>query len=343
MPGRVLVTGGSGFIAAHCIIRLIEAGHDVRTTVRSISREAGVRSMLRQGGCEAGERLGFAEADLLRDEGWDAAAAGCEFVLHVASPLPAKQPKDENELIVPARDGALRVLRAARDAGARRVVITSSFAAIGYGRPPTGLVYTEEDWTDVSKPVGAYVKSKATAERAAWDFIRREGDGLELATVNPVVVFGPVLGPDFSTSVLVVKAMLEGRAPALPKITMGVVDARDVAELHLLAMTRPEAAGQRFLCSAGDFVAIRDIARALREGLGPEARKVPTRELPNWVLRFGALFSATLRSIAGPDLGKPRNASNAKARDLLGWSPRPADEAVLATARSLIALGIVKV
>jgi nucleoside-diphosphate-sugar epimerase len=343
VAGLVLVTGGSGFIGAHCIIRLIEAGYAVRATVRSLARETDVRAMLRQGGCEAGDRLSLAQADLTGDEGWDAAAAGCDFVLHVASPLPAAQPKDENELVLPARDGTLRVLKAARAAGVKRVVMTSSFAAIGYGRPPSGPVYTEADWTDTTKPVGAYVKSKAVAERAAWDFIQRDGNGLELATVNPVVVFGPVLGPDFSTSVLVVKAMLEGRAPALPKITMGVVDVRDVADLHLLAMTRPEAAGERFLCSGGDFVPLREIGRVLREGLGAEARRVPTRDLPNWLLRLGALFSPTLRSIAGPDLGKPRNASNAKARDLLGWTPRPPAEAVLATARSLIELGIVKV
>jgi nucleoside-diphosphate-sugar epimerase len=343
MRGLVLVTGGSGFIGAHCLIRLIADGWRVRASVRSLSREDEVRAMLRQGGCEAGDRLSFAQADLMRDEGWSAAVAGCDFVLHVASPLPAAQPKDENDLIAPARDGALRVLRAARDGGVKRVVLTSSFAAIGYGRPPSGLVYAEADWTDTSKDVGAYVKSKALAERAAWEFIGREGQGMELAAVNPVVVFGPVLGTDFSTSVLVVKAMLEGRAPALPKITMGVVDVRDVADLHLLAMTRPEAAGERFLCTAGDFLPLREIARLLREGLGPVARKVPSREMPNWLLRLGALFSPTLRSIAGPDLGRPRNATGAKARTLLGWSPRPPAEAVLATARSLVDLGIVKV
>ena len=343
MGAKVLVTGGSGFIGAHCIVRLVQAGYDVRTTVRSLSREGEVRAMLRQGGCEPGGRLSFVAADLMRDEGWSEAAEGCEHVLHVASPLLAAQPRDENELILPAREGALRVLRAARDAGVRRVVMTSSFAAIGYGRPPSGPVYTEADWTDTDAEIGSYVKSKALAERAAWDFIRREGGGLELATVNPVVVFGPVLGPDFSASIVVIRAMLEGRAPALPKITMGVVDVRDVADLHLLAMTRPEAAGERFVCAAGDFLPLREIARILRDGLGPLARKVPRHDLPNWALRLGALFSPTLRSIAGPDLGRPRNASNAKAREVLGWSPRPASEAILATARSLIELGIVKV
>lgn len=342
MTGLVLVTGGSGFIGAHCIIRLIDGGYQVRTTVRSVLREAQVRAMLRAGGCEAGDRLGFAEADLMRDEGWNEAAAGCDYVLHVASPLPVVQPKDENELIAPARDGALRVLRAARDAGVKRVVLTSSFAAIGYGRPPGGAVYTEADWTDTTQPVAAYVKSKAIAERAAWDFIAREGNGLELATVNPVVVFGPVLGPDYSASVVVIRTLLEGKAPALPSLMFGVVDVRDVAYLHLLAMTRPEARGERFLAVSGDFMTVQDIALALKSGMGAAARKVPTRVMPNWLLRLGALFSPTLKAVAGPELGKTRNASNAKARGILGWSPRPPEAALLATARSLIELGIVK-
>ncbi len=342
MNGLVLATGGSGFIGAHCIIRLIEAGYRVRTTVRSLSREAQVRAMLREGGCEAGDRLSFVEADLMRDEGWNEAAAGCDYVLHVASPLPVAQPKDENELIAPARDGALRVLRAARDAGVKRVVLTSSFAAIGYGRPPSGPVYTEADWTDTTQPVAAYVKSKAIAERAAWDFVAREGNGLELATVNPVVVFGPVLGPDYSASVVVIRTLLEGRAPALPKLMFGVVDVRDVADLHLLAMTRPEAKGERFLAVSGDFMTVQEIARALKSGMGAAARKVPTRVMPNWLLRFGALFSPTLKAVAGPELGKTRNASNAKAREILGWSPRPPEEAIVATGESLVRLGIVK-
>ena len=202
----VLVTGGSGFIATYCIIQLLGAGHQVRTTVRNLSREADVRAMLKAGGAEAGNRLVFFAADLQNDAGWAEAVAGCDYVLHVASPFPMEVPKDENELIVPARDGALRVLRAARDAGVKRVVLTSSFAAIAYGHDPRQTPFDEKDWTDLTrKDLPPYVKSKTIAERAAWDFIAREGGALELAVVNPVVVLGPIVGKDYSTSIAVVK------------------------------------------------------------------------------------------------------------------------------------------
>ena len=206
----VLVTGGSGFVGGHCILRLLEAGHAARTTVRDLKREPDVRAMLRHGGVEAGERLSFAAADLTGDAGWPEAVAGCELVLHVASPFPAGVPKDDDELIVPARDGALRVLRAARDAGVKRVVLTSSFAAVGYGHPPQAAPFDETAWTDVTAGVSAYVKSKTLAERAAWDFIAREGRSLELSAVNPVAIFGPVLGPDFSTSIALIKSLIDG-------------------------------------------------------------------------------------------------------------------------------------
>ena len=205
--GLVLVTGGSGFIGAHCILQLLNAGYRVRTTVRSLDREASVRRMLKTGGAEPGMALSFAAADLMQDKGWPEAVAGCDFVLHVASPFPAAVPKHEDDLIVPAREGALRVLRASRDAAVKRVVLTSSFAAIGYGPNPTNRPFSEDDWTDSNGNVGAYVKSKTVAERAAWDFIAQEGGALELSVVNPVGVFGPVLGPDISTSILIVQRL----------------------------------------------------------------------------------------------------------------------------------------
>src|SRR5262245_44822718 len=195
---KVLVTGGSGFVGSHCIAQLLAAGHEVRTTVRDLAREGVVRGMLKEGGADAGDRLTFAAADLTRDAGWAEAVAGCDFVLHVASPFPARAPRHEDELITPAREGTLRVLRAARDAGVKRVVLTSSFAAIGYGHPPRETAFDETSWTDPSAGVSAYVKSKTLAERAAWDFIAAEGRSLELSVVNPVAVFGPVLGPDFA-------------------------------------------------------------------------------------------------------------------------------------------------
>lgn len=340
---RVLVTGGSGFIGSHSILQLLAAGHEVRTTVRDLKRRDDVLAMLRQGGAaDPGERLTFFAADLERDAGWADAVAGCDYVLHVASPFPPAVPKDENELIVPAREGALRVLRAARDGKVRRVVLTSSYAAIGYGTQGRSTPFTEEDWTDPDGPdVQPYVKSKTLAERAAWDFIAREGGGLELSVVNPVGVFGPVLGPDYSTSILLVQRLMDGALPGCPRLWFGCVDVRDVADLHIRAMTSPAAGGERFLAVAGDFLSMREIAGALKAGLGAEAARVPTRELPNWLVRIVALFDPAAKQLL-PELGKRRNASNAKARTLLGWAPRSSEESVVATARSMIDLGLLK-
>ena len=340
---RVLVTGGTGFVGAHCLLQLLAAGHQTRATVRDLAREADVRAMLRQGGAgDVGERLALFRADLTADAGWAEAVAGCDHVLHVASPFPSTVPKDASDLIVPARDGALRVLRAARDAGVKRVVLTSSFAAIGYGFKGRAATFTEEDWTNLDDPsVQPYQRSKTIAERAAWDFIAREGGGLELAVVNPVGIFGPALGPDYSTSILLVKRLLDGTVPGCPDLWFGAVDVRDVAELHLKAMTAPAARGERFLATAEDFVSIRQIALILKNEAGDAGRKVPTRSVPNWLMRLVGLFDAEVRGIV-PELGTRKNASNAKARRLLGWAPRSPREAVLATARSLLELGLLK-
>jgi nucleoside-diphosphate-sugar epimerase len=341
MP-TILVTGGSGFIGSHCIVQLLAAGHRVRTTVRNLKREPEVRAMLAEGGADAGERLSFVAADLESDAGWAEAVAGCEYVLHVASPFPPHVPKNEDELIVPAREGALRVLRAARAAGVKRVVLTSSFAAIGYGHQPQTAPFDETSWTN---PDGAdvrpYIKSKALAERAAWDFIAREGAGLELSVVNPVGVLGPVLGPDYSTSILLVQRLLDGAMPGCPRLYFGVVDVRDVADLHLAAMTHPAAKGERFLAVAGDFLSMLDIAKVLKARLGPAAARVPTRQLPNWLVRIASLRDPAVKQIL-PELGKLKNATSAKAQRLLGWSPRSREDAILATAESLVRLKLLK-
>jgi nucleoside-diphosphate-sugar epimerase len=332
----VLVTGGSGFIGSHCILDLQAAGYGVRTTVRTPDREATVRELLGAGSAEA---LTFATADLTGDSGWADAVSGCDFVLHVASPFPLGPPKHEDELIVPAREGALRVLRAARDAGVKRVVLTSSFAAVGYGQDPPGRPFTEEDWTNPDAAgVSAYVKSKTLAERAAWEFVEREGNGLELAVVNPVGVFGPVLGSDYSTSVQLVKRLLDGEVPGIPRVSYGIVDVRDVASLHRLAMEQPAGAGERFLAVAGEFMTVAELAALLRERLGDAAKKVPTRVLPNWVVRLVSVFDSSVKQVV-PELGKEKQASNEKAKRLLGWAPRPNDEAVIATAESLLRVG----
>jgi nucleoside-diphosphate-sugar epimerase len=334
----VLVTGGSGFIGSHCILQLLAAGHQVRTTVRNLTREGDVRAMLKTGGAEPGDRLSFVAADLERDPGWPDAVAGCEYVLHVASPFPPGIPKNEDELIVPAREGALRVLAAARDAGVTRVVLTSSFAAVGYGHPEQTAPFDETYWTNLDRDdVTPYVKSKTLAERAAWDFIAREGGALELAVVNPVGVFGPVLGPDYSTSILIVQRMMDGAVPGCPRMCFGGVDVRDVADLHLRAMINPAARGERFLSVAGDFLWMVDLAKMLKRRLGDAAKNVPTRQLPNWIVRLAALRDPAVGQIV-PELGKVKNATNAKARRVLGWAPRSYEDAVVATGESLVAL-----
>ena len=338
----VLVTGGSGFIGSHCILQLLGAGHQVRTTVRNLKREGDVRALLREGGAEPGERLSFFAADLENDAGWPAAVAGCEYVLHVASPFPATLPKHEDELIVPAREGALRVLRASRDAGIKRVVLTSSFAAIGYGQKPRTTPFDETDWTDPnSDGVMPYVKSKTLAERAAWDFIAREGGGLELSVVNPVGVFGPVLGPDYSTSILIVQRLMDGAMPGVPRISFGAVDVRDTADLHIRAMTHPAAKGERFLAVAGDFLSMLEIANILKTRMGAAGKRVPTRQLPNWVVRLAALGDPAVKQIL-PELGTRKNATNKKAREVLGWAPRSNADSIVATAESLLRLGLLK-
>lgn len=339
---QVLVTGGSGFVAAHCLIQSLSAGHNVRATLRSHAREDGVRAMMHEGGIDPGDRLSFAVADLESDAGWPPAVDGCDYVLHVASPFPADVPKNADELIGPARDGTLRVLRAARDAGVKRVVLTSSFAAVGYGRKPQAAPFDETDWTDPDgKGVSAYTKSKTLAERAAWDFIAREGDGLELSVVNPVGVLGPALGPDFSTSILLLKRMLDGDMPGCPRISFGLVDARDVADLHLRAMTDPAAGGQRFLAVAGEFVSMLDIAKLLKSRLGDVASRVPARQLPDWVVYLAALRDPAVKTVL-PELGVVKNATSEKAKRLLGWSPRSNEQTVVETAESLARLGLLK-
>jgi len=338
----VLVTGGSGFIASYCILQLLAAGYRVRTTVRSLAREADVRAMLKQAGAEPGDRLSLFAAELEQDAGWRPAVEGCDYVLHIASPLSEHVPKNEDEMIVPARDGTLRVVRAARDAGVKRVVLTSSSAAITYGRGPQPARFDETHWTDVNRgDVHPYAKSKTLAERAAWDFIAREGGGLELSVINPVLVLGPVFGPDYSPSILLVKRLMEGAIPGCPRLYFGIVDVRDVAELHVSAMTHPAAKGERFLAVAGDFMSVREIAAVLKARLGPAAGRVPTRQVPDWLVRAVALFHPQARHIL-PELGKVKNGSGEKARRLLGWAPRSREDAIAATGESLQRLGVLR-
>ncbi|KAK5120302.1 hypothetical protein LTR85_006508 [Meristemomyces frigidus] len=344
----VLVTGGSGFVGSHCIVLLLERGYRVRTTVRSLSRAEDVRQMLKVGGVtdDQANSVEFAAAELMSDDGWEAACKDCVYVLHVASPFPPSAPKHEDELVVPAREGTLRALRAAKAAGTvKRVVVTSSFAAIGYGHPDRGdKPFTEEDWTILehsATPVPAYHKSKTIAEKAAWEYIQKEGDGMELAVVNPVGVFGPILSKTYATSIELVVRAMKGQLPGLPQLSFGVVDVRDVADLHLRAMTDPKAAGQRFIAVTGDFMTLQGIALTLKKRLGDKARKVPTRLLPNILLRIVGYFDPTVALLV-PELGKYKNGSNAKAVTMLDWQPRSAEDALAASAESLERFGILK-
>ena len=318
---QALVTGGSGYLGTQLTAALLRAGHPVRVTVRSLDREASVRAAVGRGGADdAG--LEVVAADLTADDGWKAAMAGCEEVYHVATPIPYAQPTDPDELIVPAREGTLRVLRAARDAGARRVVLTSSFAAIGYSPKPV-RDYAEDDWTDPDTPgLAPYPRSKAVAERAAWDLMEHDGGGTELVVVNPTFILGPTLVTELRSSLLLTKSMLEGTMTVVPRQRFGVADVRDVADLHILAMAAPGAAGRRFLALAdGPTITFLQMARILRARLGPLAERAPTQEAP------------------GDDL-PPLVIHNDRARDELGWRPRPAETTIVETAESLRDLGL---
>lgn len=338
----VLVTGGSGFVGAHCVLQLMVKGYRVRTTVRSLNKKNEVIEMLKNGGAQAAEDLSFIEADLSSDTNWDEAVKDCEYVLHVASPIGLDTPKDENEMIVPAVEGTLRVLRASKNAGVKRVVITSSFAAVGYSHKDPNTLITEEEWTDPNdKTLSAYLKSKTLAEKAAWDFMNKEGGDLELSVVNPVGIFGPLLGPGLSGGHEILQRLLNGSIKAVPNIHFGIVDVRDVADLHLRAMTSPEAKGQRFLALAGGVLSLHDIALMLKNQMGDEASNVTTKKLPDWLVRVAALFNPLAKSIVS-QLGRVKNASNAKAKRLLGWTPRSNEEAIMSAVESMTRFGLIK-
>jgi len=337
MADTVLVSGGSGYIAGFLIRQLVAEGWTVHTTVRSKAREGAVRQLL----AVDDSRLKFFAADLNADVGWAEAMAGCGCVAHVASPLPAGVPKDANELIVPARDGALRALRAARAAGVERFVMTSSVAAVSYGRGRGVHRFTEADWTQLGKPgISPYIQSKTIAERAARDWVAKEGAGMAFCSINPSVVLGPVWSRDYSASVIVVKALLDGSMRGCPDFGFGVVDVRDVADLHVRALKAPGMAGERFIAS-GRFMKLREIADVLRAELGPLAHKVTTRNVPDWLVRVAALFNPMARAVVG-ELGSVRHQDASHAKAVLGWATRPAEQSIVDTARCLIDLGIVK-
>ena len=335
----MLVTGGTGFLGGWCATELLRRGYTVRTTVRDLRRGDDVRAALTTAGIESDERLSIVEADLGADDGWVDAVAGCEFVLHVASPFPPAQPKDPDELIAPARDGALRVIGASLDAGVRRVVMTSSVAAVRHGRSPSAdEPYDEADWTDPQDVQRTpYVRSKTIAERAAWDHVRARGAEGRLAVVNPGAIIGPVLSDDRSFSLQLIERLLNGM-PAMPRLGFVLVDVRDVADLHIRAMTAPAAGGERFL-AVDRFLWMKDVARILRQRLGRSATKVPTRVAPDLLIRAMGVFDPSVRTIVS-DLGQSPTYSAEKAKTTLGWEPRPTEDSIADTAQSLIARGL---
>lgn len=312
----VLVTGGNGYVGGRLVATLLDRGYRVRATVRDARRADDVGHLVRAAGVDPGDRLETVVTSLDDDAGWSEALDGVEVVHHVASPFLSVPEDRAEEVIAPAVDGTLRVLRHARDAGAAHVVMTSSFAAVGYG-PPTGRPYDETGWTDPDHPNDPYIRSKALAERAAWDLVAEQDGGPGLTVLNPTGIFGPVLGGRLSTSVGAVQGLLTGTVPALPRMRFGVVDVRDVAEAHVRAMTTPAAVGERILLTSGDVVTWGRVIDLLRRELGAEIGTVEQdgAEVPHLEI------------------------SNDKARRLLGMSFRPATTTLLDTARSLLTLG----
>lgn len=339
----VLVTGGTGFVGLYCILQLLQKGYHVKTTLRSLSRKEEVLDTLRANGSPSLDNLTFVEADLTSDANWDEAVQGCTYVLHVASPIFFTPPKDEDEQLKPAVEGTLRVLRAARNAGVRRVVLTSSFGAVGFSQTDSRIETTEADWTDPAlKGLSTYEKSKVLAERAAWNFIKQEGGTLELSVLNPVAILGPSLGTHVSGSFGILQHLLDGSMKAVPNIALNVVDVRDVADLHLRAMTAPGAKGQRFIASADGQISMPEVAQLLRENFPAATQQVSTKTVPDWVIRLASLFNTQAKT-AVLLLKVSRNVSNAKARRLLSWTPIATNkEAVLASMRSILEYQIVK-
>ncbi len=326
MTDRVLLTGISGYIGQHCAAELLNRGFEVVGTVRSLRKADATRAAL--AAVAPVEGLTFVEADLLSDKGWDDAVRGCTYVMHVASPFVLAEPKDENELITPAVDGTRRVIGAAQRAGVRRLVLTSSTVAIISGKP-SGR-YGTDAWSDTSANIGAYAKSKTLAERAAWDAVA--GSPMELTVVNPGAVFGPSLGAEVDgQSVALMADMIRGKMPMIPDVAMGMVDVRDVARLHVAAMTTPAAAGHRFIAATAEPVSMSYFAEVLR---GAGYSKVPSRKAPNLAIKLMSLFDRQAKGMV-PSLGKKAAFDNHATFDMLDWKPTPMETSIREMAAAL--------
>ncbi|MEE9346852.1 MAG: aldehyde reductase [Robiginitomaculum sp.] len=331
----VLVTGASGFIAKHCIVKLLQEGYAVRGSLRSFDKADAVRAAIASK--TSTDDLSFTVLNLNSDDGWDAAMKNCTFVQHVASPFPSAEPGHEDDLIIPARDGAMRAMRAAAKAGVKRVVLTSSMAAIAYGQGRgEDYIYDEKDWSNIDGDIGAYLKSKTIAERAAWDFMESADAGaMELSVINPGAVLGPLLDNSYSTSGALVGKLLKGEVPACPNIGFSCIDVRDVADAHFAAMIKPKAAGRRYLC-IGEYAWMIDISKTLYEA----GYKTPIKKLPDFMVHIFAKFDKTVRMIK-PGLGKEAKCSNARLRKELGIEPRSLKEMTLSMAKTMTEFGVV--
>lgn len=337
---KILLTGITGFIGSHTAIQLLQQGYQVRGSMRNLERAEEIKAVLAKQAPV--KHLEFVQAELTNPTDWLEATKGVDYVQHIASPLPRVIPKDENELIIPAKEGALNVLKAAEQNGVKRVVLTSSAAAIGYGHQNNNRIFTESDWTNIEdkKDTTPYIRSKAIAEKSAWDYVKSEGVSVELTVVNPVAVMGPVLEEDFGTSALFVKKLMDGDMPGSPKLGFAIVDVRDVADMHIRAMLSTNAAGKRFICSNEGFVWVADVAQLLGKEFPNFKSKMPKVNLPNGIVRLFSLFDQETRSIIN-ELGVERKFDNTLAQEVLGWHPRSNNEALKATAQSLIELDLV--
>lgn len=340
MAEKILITGGSGYIATYLTAQLLKMNTAVRVTVRSQKRIPEIKDALADLNQADLSKLEVVSADLSSNEGWPKAMQGITRVLHVASPFPTTEPKTEDEVIIPAKEGTLRILKAAHNAGVKSVVMTSAFGAVGMGytKAESNHIFTEKDWSNMTpnSKLSAYYKSKLIAEQAAWEYVKKEAPSLHLTTMLPVAVMGPVIGKRITGSNLLINMMLNGSMPAVPDVDIPIVDVRDVVDANINALTNPSAIGERFILSNNSAFSLLKIAKILHNGIGSGADKAPKHQLPSWFIRLIALFSASMRSIL-PDLGIRRKMTSAKAKKLLNWQPKYAPEqTILVTANSIL-------
>ena len=333
---KVLVTGASGFIGLHCIAQLLQAGYQVKGSLRSRARESEIRNALSKV-VNAENRLEICELDLLKDDGWDDAVSGCDYVMHVASPLLDREPKDQDEIIRPAHEGLMRAIKSSVRNKVKRFVMTSSFSAIGYGHVKD--VFDESHWTDTTQKIGAYNKSKAIAEKAMWDYLDslKDEEKIEAVAINPTLVIGASLSDDVGTSNIFLQKMLDGSYPVVPKVHFGYVTVKDTAKAHVAAMTHPHASGKRFIL-AERCMWLYEVNKILRKH---GYKKAPIRQAPNLLMKFLALFNNEASAIAG-FVGKTKFTNSENAKNILKFSFENVEIGILEIAQQLESLGVIK-